>query len=204
MDGWCGPNYLRPKRTPTNARHHRWHSRKVPHRIRQGKWHEMKIGGGKTKPEFKLGEINLEYCSNYKYLGYTPNDKNNMSDHIQALKWKVEAPYQAILAISGNRNVKNIQVRTSIVAITTYGCEIWNPNKAYHGFAMRELSVNYMKPFSFQLKASVVCSVTAVIFIDFCLKKLNVLSQHIGKKQMNIWIAHNKSQGLEILINFLC
>ena len=40
----------------------------------------------------------------------------------------------------------------------------------------------YMKPISFQLKASVVCLVTAAIFIDFCLKKLNVFSQHIGKK----------------------
>ena len=38
----------------------------------------------------------------------------------------------------------------------------------------------YMKPISFQAKASVVCSVTAAIFID--LKKLNVFSQHIGKK----------------------
>ena len=27
----------------------------------------------------------------------------------------------------------------------------------------------------------------------FCLKKLNVFSQHIGKKQMNIWILQNKS-----------
>ena len=38
----------------------------------------------------------------------------------------------------------------------------------------------------------------------FCLKKLNVFSQHIGKKQMNIWIPQNKSPGIEILINFLC
>ena len=40
----------------------------------------------------------------------------------------------------------------------------------------------YMKPISFQSKASVVCSVTTVIFIDFCLKKLNVFSQHVGQK----------------------
>ena len=40
----------------------------------------------------------------------------------------------------------------------------------------------YMKPISFLSKASVVCSVTAAIFIDFCLKKLNVFSQHIGQK----------------------
>ena len=34
-------------------------------------------------------------------------------------------------------------------------------------------------------RASVVCSVTTAIFIDFCLKKLNVFSQHIGKKTTN-------------------
>ena len=45
----------------------------------------------------------------------------------------------------------------------------------------------YMKPISFQSKASVVCSVTATVFIDFCLKKLNVFSQHIGQK--NKWIS---------------
>ena len=39
-----------------------------------------------------------------------------------------------------------------------------------------------MKPISFPSKASVVCPVTAVILIDYCLKKLNVFSQHIGKK----------------------
>ena len=61
-----------------------------------------------------------------------------------------------------------------------------------------------MKQISFQSKASVICSVTAAIFIDFCLKKLNVLSQHIEKNQMNIWISQNKSTGIEMLINFLC
>ena len=40
----------------------------------------------------------------------------------------------------------------------------------------------YMKPISFQSKTSVVCSVTAAVFIDFCLKKVNVFSQRIGQK----------------------
>ena len=95
----------------------------------------MKIGG-KTKPEFKLRAIDREYCSNYKYLGYTMNDRHSMSNHTQALKGKVEAAHQAILAMSGNMNFKNIEIitiweliKTSMVAITTYGCEIWNPNK---------------------------------------------------------------------------
>ena len=62
----------------------------------------------------------------------------------------------------------------------------------------------YMKPISFESKTSVVCPVTTAVFIDFCLKKLNVFSQHIGKKQMNIWIPQNKFLGIERLINFLC
>ena len=62
----------------------------------------------------------------------------------------------------------------------------------------------YKKPTSFQSKASVVCSVTAAIFIDFCLKKLNVFSQNTDKKQMNIWIPQNISPGIEMLIDFLC
>ena len=45
----------------------------------------------------------------------------------------------------------------------------------------------YMKPISFLSTASVVCSVTAAVFIDFCLQKLNVFSQHIGQK--NKWIS---------------
>ena len=57
----------------------------------------------------------------------------------------------------------------------------------------------YRKPISFQSKALVVCSVTTAMFFYFCLKKLNVFSQHIGKKkQINIWIPQNKSQGIEI------
>ena len=62
----------------------------------------------------------------------------------------------------------------------------------------------YMKPISFQSKASIVCSVTEAIIIDFCLKKLNAFSHDIGKKKMDIWIPQNKSPGIEMMINFLC
>ena len=37
-----------------------------------------------------------------------------------------------------------------------------------------------LKPISFQSKTSVICSFTTVVFIDFCLKKLDVFSQHFG------------------------
>ena len=41
----------------------------------------------------------------------------------------------------------------------------------------------YNKLISIQSKASVICSVTTAIFIDLYLKKLNMFSQHIGKKK---------------------
>ena len=50
----------------------------------------------------------------------------------------------------------------------------------------------YMKPISFQSKASLVCSVTTAVFIDFCLKKLNVFSQHIGQKINEYQISPEK------------
>ena len=55
----------------------------------------------------------------------------------------------------------------------------------------------YMKPISFQSKASVVCSVTAAVFIDCCLKELNVFSQNIGKK--NKWISEFNRTNLQEL-----
>ena len=63
----------------------------------------------------------------------------------------------------------------------------------------------YMKRIDFQSKASVVCSVTTALFIDFCLKKLNVFSQHIGTKT-NEYLdsTEKKLQGIETLIYFLC
>ena len=35
----------------------------------------MKIGGGKNKPEFRIGKMILEYCDKYKYLGMLQNNK---------------------------------------------------------------------------------------------------------------------------------
>ena len=39
-----------------------------------------------------------------------------------------------------------------------------------------------MKSINCQSKTSVVCSATTAVFIDFCLKTLNVFSQHIGQE----------------------
>ena len=74
----------------------------------------------------------------------------------------------------------------------------------YHGYAMKEVSINSNSLYETNWFSTVVFSVTTAIYIDFCLKKLHVFSQHIGKKKMNIWIPKNRSQGIKMLIWFLC
>ena len=46
----------------------------------------------------------------------------------------------------------------------------------------------YMKPIILLSKASAVCSVTTAVYIDFCLNRLNMFSQHIGKKKPNVYL----------------
>ena len=61
----------------------------------------------------------------------------------------------------------------------------------------------YMKPISFQSKASVVCSVTAAYLLIFDWRNWMCFPNILVKKQMNIWILQNKSPGIDMLINFL-
>ena len=96
----------------------------------------MKIGRSKNNPEFTLGDMNLKYTDKYKYLGNIQNNKNNLEDHIKALKGNVENAFQTLLAIAGNKNFNNIEMQTiweltqSCIASTiAYSSEIWNPGK---------------------------------------------------------------------------
>ena len=58
------------------------------------------------------------------------NDKTNLKDQIAQLERKLEAAYQTILAIAGNRHFRNTQmetwrklVTTCLLPIITYGGE---------------------------------------------------------------------------------
>ena len=84
-----------------------------------------------------------------------------------------------------------IEVYGNISKSTNFTCDIVYIEK-YHTMDLlwdkfQWILPLYMKPISFQSNASVVFSVTAAIFIDFCLKKPNVFSQHVGKN--NNWIS---------------
>lgn len=96
----------------------------------------MKIGGNKTLPDLRLGDMKLAYSDKYKYLGFMQNKKNNLEDHIKLITGKVEFTYQTILTIAGNKNFKDIEMETiweliqsCITAIISYSSEVWKPNK---------------------------------------------------------------------------
>ena len=96
----------------------------------------MVQGLRKNLPKFTIGEMTLGNCNKYKYLGAIKNNQNNMKDHISAVKSKVEGAYQTILAITGNRDLADIEmeciwklIECTIIPIITYACETWDLNK---------------------------------------------------------------------------
>ncbi len=66
----------------------------------------MKISRNRNKPKFILGNIEIEYNNNYKYLGFMQITTNNMKDNLQTVKGKLEAVHQRILTLSGNTTLK--------------------------------------------------------------------------------------------------
>ena len=72
----------------------------------------LKIGKKKTRPKFRLGDLELEYTEKYKYLGLTLNSSNNLKDHLMSTKGKTEAALQTILSIAGDKTFKNIEMGT--------------------------------------------------------------------------------------------
>ena len=90
----------------------------------------MKIGNSKNRPKLKLGEMELEYVEQYKYLGYIQEEKNTNETHLRSLKEKVEATYQKSLALASNPTLCLVEMQTiwttletCIVPIITYGGE---------------------------------------------------------------------------------
>ena len=73
---------------------------------------------------------------NYKYLGEIINNKMNLKQHIKTIKGKAEASLQTILAIGGDRHLKEIEmeciwtlVESCIISIITNGAETWTTTK---------------------------------------------------------------------------
>ena len=73
----------------------------------------LKIGNKTTEPDIYLGENQLEYTDNYKYLGEILNYKGNKEDHIIQSDRKTEAAYLTILIVLGNQYFNNISLETA-------------------------------------------------------------------------------------------
>ena len=98
----------------------------------------MKIGNKAKKytGSFKLGEMTLEECTQYKYLGVILSENRNLEKHLHDTKRKVEAAFNTIMAIAGSTDLKNVELKTiwttleaCIIPIMTYGMEACIPNK---------------------------------------------------------------------------
>ena len=98
----------------------------------------MKIGRKAQKSNFKfsLGDMNLQECSKYKYLGVMLSGKRNLEEHLNEVKRKVEAAFNTIMAIAGSSDLKNIEMKTiwttleaCVTPTMTYGMEAFSPTK---------------------------------------------------------------------------
>ena len=82
--------------------------------------------------------MELDTTSTYTYLGETVNEKGNISDHIKSIKGKVEAAYQTIRIIAGNKDLNIIDMETTwklieacVLPIILYAADTWNNNKEH-------------------------------------------------------------------------
>ena len=98
----------------------------------------MKIGrkAQKSNVKFSLGDMNLQECSKYKYLGVMLSGKRNLEEHLGEMKRKVEAAFNTIMAIAGSSDLKNVEMKTiwttleaCITPLMTYGMEAFLPTK---------------------------------------------------------------------------
>ena len=87
----------------------------------------MIIGNTQERPRFTLGQMELDLTGTYKYLGEMINEKTNLKDQIAQIEIKLEAAYQRVLAIAGDRHFKDTKmeaiwklVTTCLIPIITY------------------------------------------------------------------------------------
>ncbi len=89
-----------------------------------------KLKKNQTQPKFKLGTMELDNTETYTYLGETINNKGNIADHIKCIKGKVEAAYQTIRIIAGN---KDFSIRTrAMIILFMVCCDAPLPNGISH------------------------------------------------------------------------
>ena len=99
----------------------------------QSKSESLIIGKSPTPPKFKLGNQVLNNTNQYKYLGITINNKNDISNHIKNIKSKTEAAYQTVLTILHDPNFCGIQMKavwklleSCLIPVITHNLEAIN------------------------------------------------------------------------------
>ena len=114
------------------------HSMATRYRLKFGaeKSKIMRIGKTQGPADMSLGDMKLEECKKYKYLGVIISEKGNMEEHIEETRRKTQGAYSTMMSIAGSDNLKCIEMKTiwkiikaSIIPIITYGWEARCPTK---------------------------------------------------------------------------
>ena len=112
----------------------------------------MTINGKTPNTEITIGEQVLEHTNTFKYLGMAIYNKDNMDDHIQKIKCKIEAALRMIFTLAENEELfHNTEMstiwkllETYILPIITHGAEAWNTTKADEN-ALQKILDNIIK-----------------------------------------------------------
>ena len=97
----------------------------------------MPVGNGKyTKSEWKLGELRIDSCIDYKYLGDWINRNGSNKRNIEEREIKVMVATRKIIALCSGDVIRKMQLRalikmheTCTVATLLANCEAWLLNK---------------------------------------------------------------------------
>ena len=129
---WSSPN----QKNSITARHHRWHSRKVPQRIRKMEKKQGKIYRRKNKIRIWTGRNESRVLRKLQISGRYPEWQKQHVRQYPSRERKITGSIPSNISNLRQQELKNIETRTiwelietSIVAITTHGCEFWKPNK---------------------------------------------------------------------------
>ncbi len=97
----------------------------------------LKVGGKPKTESFKLGDMDIDFTDEYKYLGCIQNSKNNQKNHLNELKRKAEGAYQTVMTVAGDSEFRNMEMETiwetlesCISSVITYGTEALLLNKS--------------------------------------------------------------------------
>ena len=156
------------------------------------------IVASKETSGWSLGNLPLETCQNYKYLGETISHDGKLSTHLQNKQREVVAETQTILSIASDDTLSRIGLETSLKLLDTciipcllYGSETWLLSKSE--LEMVELTQRKAIKRMLQVpKSTPTCALfmeTGLIPMSFAIDKRQLIYYHKITKQHENFLA---------------